>query len=86
MAKLPKFNSDQEEAEFWATHDATDFLDETQPIDIQFVDARPPRTRIALHLDPATMGDLQTVARHKGVDSETLIRTWIMEQLRRELG
>ena len=32
MSKLPKFANDQEEAEFWDTHDSADFLDDTEPV------------------------------------------------------
>jgi len=86
MGKLPKFSNDQEEAEFWSTHDATKFLDQSEPVDVKFVDARPPRTRIALQLDPATIDELKTVARHKGTDYQTLVRSWVIERLKRELS
>lgn len=86
MNKIPEFSNEQEEAEFWATHDATAFLNETEPVDVKFMDARPPRTRIALQLDPTTIDELRTVAQHKGVDSQTLIRAWVMERLQRELS
>jgi predicted DNA binding CopG/RHH family protein len=86
MKKIPQFSSEKEEAEFWATHDATAFLDETLPVDVTFVDARPPRTRIALQFDPATIKDLKTVAQHQGTDYQTLLRAWIVERLKRELS
>jgi hypothetical protein len=38
--KLPHFASEQEEVEFWATHDSTEYLDETEPVDVTFIDAR----------------------------------------------
>jgi hypothetical protein len=41
MRKIPQFANEREEAEFWATHDATEFLDETASVDEVFVDARP---------------------------------------------
>ncbi|MDQ2806991.1 MAG: BrnA antitoxin family protein [Chloroflexota bacterium] len=41
MAKLPAFKSIEEESEFWDTHDATDYVEETVEVDICFVDARP---------------------------------------------
>jgi len=86
MSKIPKFASEQEEAEFWAKHDATAFLNETEPVNIKFVDARPPRTRITVQLDPVTMGKLKTVAQHKGTDYQTLIRAWVVERLKHELA
>jgi hypothetical protein len=59
---------------------------ESTPVDVKFVDARPPRSRIALQLDPATINDLKTVAHHKGTDYQTMLRAWIVERLKRELG
>ena len=85
MSKLPQFASEQEEAEFWATHDATEFLDDSEPVAVTFVDARP-KTHISLRLDPETLANLEAVAQHQGVDYQTLIRTWVKERLSHELG
>lgn len=30
--KIPKFRSEEEEAEFWDTHDTTEFWDETEEV------------------------------------------------------
>jgi len=86
MSKVPKFTNEQQEAEFWATHDATEFMDETMPVDVTFADARPPQTRILVQLDPEVVDRLKTVAQHKGVDYQTLIRLWVRERLAQETG
>lgn len=86
MKKIPKFSSEQEESDFWSTHDATAFLSESTPVDVKFTDARPPRTRIALQLDSTTISDLKAVAQHKGTDYQTMVRAWIVERLKRELS
>ena len=86
MSTIPKFANEQEEAEFWATHDATEFLDKTTPVDVTFVDARPRKTQISLRLDPQTIEGLKAVAQRKGVGYQTLIRMWVMERLHHELG
>ena len=33
MAKLPEFKSIEEEREFWATHELTDYLDDMEEVD-----------------------------------------------------
>ena len=86
MMVTPRFANEQDEAEFWATHDATEFLDQTEPVAVTFVDARPRKTQISLRLDPATIDKLKAVSRRKGVGYQTLIRIWVMERLSRELG
>jgi len=84
VAKIPKFANEQEEAEFWATHDATEFLQDTQPVDMTFTDARPRKTQIAIRFDPNTLRELRAVAQRKGVGYQTLIRMWVMERLTQE--
>ena len=34
--RIPCFASREEEADFWDTHDFTDFIDETEPIRIEY--------------------------------------------------
>ncbi len=34
-SRIPDFSSIEEEAEFWDTHDCTDFLDESKPFDVR---------------------------------------------------
>lgn len=86
MKKLPKFANEQEEAEFWDTHDSTEFLDETEPVDVAFEDARPPKKQISLRIDPLTIDQLRVIAAQKGVGYQTLIRMWVMERLAQETG
>ncbi|MEW5866241.1 MAG: CopG family antitoxin [Bacillota bacterium] len=35
MKELPPFKDEDEEAEFWATHDTLDYIDETEPVQIK---------------------------------------------------
>jgi len=84
MNKLPQFANDQEEAEFWNNHDATDYLDEFQPVEMTFRDSRPPKKQISLRLDTETIDSLKNVARKKGIGYQTLIRMWVVERLAHE--
>ena len=84
MSKLPKFATDQEEARFWETHDSTEFLDDTEPVEVAFVDARPRKKQISLRLDARVIDVLKAIARRKGIGYQTLIRLWVMERLAQE--
>jgi len=35
-SKIPEFQSREEEAEFWDTHDITDYLEEMRPVKVRF--------------------------------------------------
>ncbi len=84
MAKIPEFSSEQEESEFWDTHSATEFWDETTPVDVQFRDVRPRKTLISLRLDEATIARLKAIAHGRGIGYQTLIRMWLLERLAAE--
>ncbi len=84
MSKLPKFASVQEEALFWDTHNSTEFLDDTESVDVAFVDARPAKKLITLRLDPGAIERLKEIAQRKGLGYQTLMRMWVMERLTQE--
>jgi predicted DNA binding CopG/RHH family protein len=84
MSKLPRFVSEQEEAEFWATHDSIEYLDDTEPVDVTFVDARPSERQISLRLDAYVFEELKAVAQSRDIGYQALIRVWVMERLAQE--
>ncbi|MCP4415718.1 MAG: hypothetical protein GY805_03790 [Chloroflexi bacterium] len=82
--KIPRFKTEQEEANFWDSHESTDFLDETEAVNVTFVDARPAMKQISLRLDPSVIDKLKSLAVGKGIGYQTLIRMWVMERLGQE--
>ncbi len=84
MAKIPKFSTEQEESDFWDTHDSTDYLEDSEEVDIKFVDARPRKALISLRLEREAINRLKVVAERKGIRYQTLIRMWVMERLNNE--
>ncbi len=85
MKKISEFKTLQEEANFWDTHDSTDFLDETEAVNVTFVDARPAMKQISLRLDPSVIDQLKSLATSKGIGYQTMIRMWVMERLGNEI-
>ncbi len=82
MSKIPQFSSVQAESDFWDTHDFTDFLEETEAVDINSLPMRP--GRISLDLDPTSITQLEAVAQRQGTDPKTLVHAWVMEHLTSE--
>src|SRR5262249_53865650 len=79
-SKLPKTDSIQELAEFWDTHDLTDFEDEleevTEPIFVR-------DTAIKVQLDSREVEAVEQMAQAKGISPEELIRAWVLQKLGR---
>jgi hypothetical protein len=79
-AQIPEFKTIQEEAEFWDTHDTTDYEDAFKPVKVKF--AKSLSAGITVRLDPASLGELRSIAHEQGIGPTTLVRMWILEQLR----
>ena len=86
-SRIPDFTSIEEEAEFWDTHDITDYLDESWPVRIQVSDEFKARVdqrtadRLTVNLEPEERDELARRARAQGTDPPTLARRWITERL-----
>jgi hypothetical protein len=77
---IPKrFKSIDEAAEFWDTHDLTDYWDLTREahfdVDIQ-------RRVFLTALEPDLAKKLTEVAHKQGISSETLINMWLIEKMK----
>jgi predicted glycoside hydrolase/deacetylase ChbG (UPF0249 family) len=78
-SRIPAFASREEEAEFWDTHDLSDYWDEFKPVQVRF--AKKLSDSVSVPLDPETMGQLQEQAREAGTVPAILVRNWIVERL-----
>jgi hypothetical protein len=57
MKKTQKFNSEKEEADFWATHDSADYLSGTKEVKAKFT--RPKKKMVSLSRDDKTIREVQ---------------------------
>ncbi|PSF38001.1 hypothetical protein C7H19_07805 [Aphanothece hegewaldii CCALA 016] len=78
IEKIPQTDSIQELAQFWETHDLTDFADQleeiTEPVFVR-------ETVVQIRLQPLEAEAVQKVAQLKGIDYTHLIREWILEKI-----
>ena len=80
QSRIPDFQSREEEAEFWDTHDLTEFLDETEPVTLNVSPNL--RSVFSLRLDGEDQEELARQAKEIGVGPSTLARMWIKERLK----
>ncbi len=77
--KMPEeFKTYEEAAEFWDTHDSTDFINDLEEIEIK-VDLQ--KRHYLLELDRNTAELLQENARKKGINPNDLVSELLHEQL-----
>ena len=80
IPKLPQTDSIKELAEFWDTHDLTDFEDQLEEVTESVFDRREEAV-MEIHLQPQEAETVKRLAESKGVAEEVLIREWVLEKL-----
>lgn len=85
MAKLPDFTgwSDERIAEFWDTHDSTDYLDDMEECEDTF--KRPRRVQVGIRLDPNVLNLVKALAKERDQNFTAYIRMLVTEGLKREM-
>lgn len=81
---IPSFNSIEEEAAWWDSHDISDVWDELEPVRGKVAPSVLSESAMSVRLPEATLARLRARAAKKGVDYTTLARMWIMERLEEE--
>jgi len=76
--QLPQTDSIQELANFWDTHDLTDFEDELVEITEPVFE---PVTVIPLNLESDEAAAVRRIAEAKGIADAELIRGWVREKI-----
>jgi hypothetical protein len=83
MAKIPKFKTLEEAAEFWDTHDFEDYVDDTEPVTIT---VRIPKRRkmLTVPIDLKVYKQIETLAAQRGVRVEKVVSAWLKEKAMEE--
>jgi predicted DNA binding CopG/RHH family protein len=79
IEKIPQTDSIQELAEFWDTHDLTDYEDQLEEVTEPFFERE---TVVQIRLQPVEVEVVKKVAKSRGIDYTDLIREWILERVR----
>ena len=80
---IPAFGSIEEEAEFWDTHDSTDFEGEWEPVDVEVSPSLRNRFFVRAEVDQTTLRRVRELARAQNLETGDLVRRWIEEGLAR---
>ena len=76
--RLPQTDSIQELANFWDTHDVTEFEDELEEVGERVFERD---TDITVHLGTDDAKAVREMARLRGVPDSELIREWVLERI-----
>jgi predicted DNA binding CopG/RHH family protein len=78
---IPKFESEDEEQAFWATHDSTEYLDWDQAERVIFPRLKPSTKTISLRLPESMLNQIRVLANKRDIPYQSLIKVFLQERL-----
>lgn len=82
---MPKFRSEDEEREFWATHDSTEHIDWKKAKRVVLPNLKPSLKTISLRLPEAMIEELKLLANKRDVPYQSLLKIFLSEKIAEEL-
>jgi len=82
---IPQFKNEDEEAEFWATHDFTDYYDVSKRVHADFSHLKPSTQSITVRLPKPMIQLLKTLANEQDIPYQSLLKTFLDEKLKEKL-
>lgn len=93
--RIPEFTSEEEEAEFWSTHDTTEYWEDTEEVSEDEVKIDPKLRKqilergskarvISLRLNQKQLDFIKETAKRENIGYQILIRNWIEERIQSE--
>lgn len=82
---LPKFKSEDQERDFWAKTDSTQYLDWATAKRVVLPNLKPSQKTISLRLPAMMLAEIKRLANKRDVPYQSLMKVFIAERLAEEL-
>lgn len=83
---IPKFKNEDQEREFWATHDSTDYIDWSKAKKAIFPNLKPSVKNISIRLPESMLDELKLLANKHDVPYQSLMKIFLAERIEKELS
>jgi predicted DNA binding CopG/RHH family protein len=86
MKKIPEFKNENDERNFWASADSTEYLDWESGKGKKLTQLKPSLKTISLRLPASMIEDLKVLANRRDVPYQSLLKVFLAERLAQERG
>ena len=83
--QIPEFENEDEEREFWATHDSTEYLDWEKAERAVFPKLKPSTKTISLRMPESMLDEIRLLANKRDIPYQSLIKVFLRERIDSEL-
>jgi len=84
LKEIPEFKDEDEERQFWGTHDSTEYVDWDKAQRVVFPNLKPTTRTISLRLPVSMLDRLRVAANKRDVPYQSLIKIFLKERLDEE--
>jgi predicted DNA binding CopG/RHH family protein len=85
LKRIPTFEDETQEQEFWSTHDSTDYVDWEAAQRVTFGRLKPSTQTITIRLPEGLLEDLKLLANKRDVSYQSLLKIFLAERVAQEL-
>ena len=79
--RIPKFENEDQEREFWATHSPLDYFDTSRPIRGSFPNLKPSLKSVSIRLPEDLLLELKNLANKRDVPYQSLMKIFLARQV-----
>jgi len=85
LNEIPKLRSEDQEREFWATEDSTDFLDWDNREVAMLPNLKPTTRAISLRIPESMLNQIRLIANKRDVPYQSLIKMFLKDRINEEM-
>ncbi len=83
--RIPRFESEDEERDFWQSHDSTEYVDWKKAARITLANLKPSVKTISLRLPESMLEELKLLANKRDVPYQSLVKVFLSDRIEQEL-
>jgi len=85
LKEMPKFKNEDEERDFWAKADSSEYFDFSKPVRASFPNLKFSTKTVSIRLTQSLLNALKELANKKDVPYQSLMKIYLAEKVEEEL-
>jgi len=83
--KIPRFKNEDDERDFWASHNSTEFVNWKKAKKVVLSSLKPSVKTISLRLPESMIEELKLLANKRDVPYQSLLKIFLAERIKKEI-
>jgi len=83
--RIPRFRNEDDERDFWAPHDSTEYIDWSEAKNVTMPKLKPTLKTISIRLPEIMIEELKLLSNKRDVPYQSLMKIFLAERVEQEL-